>query len=234
MELDWSAQSPHIRTLYHPWQPGDGWDDATIEAAEARLGLRLPNPLRNFYLAYGRRRDLTQTQNPLLNPDELVVRADTLIFWIENQAVWYWGMPCKSLEEDDPPVVNTESGPSGWRVESELDWKPTHAHLSSFLDDMTYLHAFIPGGAIHGGWTRLYGFHDDMPVGQVAWLEEEWSKAIVTPLCFGMDVDLPREYWPTLYVRDGQAFWWGAMAAREAEALDEIGWRFRFPWQKRW
>jgi len=38
----------HIRTLFHPWQPGDGYDEAEIEAAEARLGLRLPNPLRRF------------------------------------------------------------------------------------------------------------------------------------------------------------------------------------------
>jgi hypothetical protein len=51
MELDWSAQSPHIRTLFHPWPPGDGYDEATIQVAEARLGLHLPATLRNFYLA---------------------------------------------------------------------------------------------------------------------------------------------------------------------------------------
>ena len=25
MEFDWSEQSPHIRSLYRPWQPGDGY-----------------------------------------------------------------------------------------------------------------------------------------------------------------------------------------------------------------
>lgn len=73
-----------------------------------------------------------------------------------------------------------------------------------------------------------------MPAGQLAWLEEHWSKATVTPLAFGMDLELPVDEWPTLYVRDGQAFWFGAMAARDVDALDEIGRRFRFPWQKRW
>ncbi len=48
MEPDWSEQSPHIRTLFRPWQPGDGYDEAEIEAAEARLGVRLPTTLRNF------------------------------------------------------------------------------------------------------------------------------------------------------------------------------------------
>lgn len=227
MELDWSRQSAHIRTLFRPWQPGDGYEEAMIEEVEARLGLRLPTILRNFYLAWGRRRDLVRLEYPLLSPGKLQVREDTLLFWVENQAVLYWGVPSAAVEETDPPVVVTLSGP-------ELHWKPSHATLSSFLDDLVYFHAFLPGGAIHGGWTRLYGFHDDLPAGQVAWLEEEWDKAIVTPLAFGLDLDLPIEEWPTLYVRDGQAFWWRAMAAREAEALDEISQRFRFPWLKRW
>jgi hypothetical protein len=53
MELDWSEQSPHIRTLYRRWQPGDGYEEAIIAAAEAKLGLRLPAILRNFYPTSG-------------------------------------------------------------------------------------------------------------------------------------------------------------------------------------
>jgi hypothetical protein len=208
MECDWSEQSPHIRTLLRPWQPGDGYDEATLQAAEERLGVRLPRTLRQFYLAWGRRADLTQRVHPLLPPDELEIRDDALEFWAENQAVVLWGIRCERLEEADPPVV------VAWNLKEGLEWTPSHAHLSTFLDDMTSHHAFCPGGAIHGGWIRLYGFHDDMPAGQVAWLEEEWSKATVTPLAFGMDPDLPVENWPTLYVRDGQAFRWAAMAAR--------------------
>ena len=60
MELDWSEQSPHIRTLFRPWQPGEGYDEADIPEAEARLGVRLPPLLRNFYLAWGMRHDLTK------------------------------------------------------------------------------------------------------------------------------------------------------------------------------
>jgi hypothetical protein len=33
MDLDWSAQSPHICTLFRPWQPGDGYDKAAMQEA---------------------------------------------------------------------------------------------------------------------------------------------------------------------------------------------------------
>jgi hypothetical protein len=65
------------------------------------------------------------------------------LFWEENQAVLYWGVPCAALEKADPPVLVAASGP-------ELHWEPSHAHLSSFLGDMAYFHAFVPGGAIYG------------------------------------------------------------------------------------
>src|SRR5215467_5366690 len=102
MELDWSDQSPHIRTLFRPWQPGDGYEEASIQAAEARLGVRLPTALRNFYLAWGQRRELAMIHTYLLPPDDVVIRADTLIFWADHQAVRYWGVRREALEQSDP------------------------------------------------------------------------------------------------------------------------------------
>jgi hypothetical protein len=242
MELDWSEQSPHIRTLFRPWQPGDGYDEATIQLAEGRLSLRLPTLLRTFYLAWGRRRDMTQLHNPLLNPDALKVAANTLMFCAENQAVLYWGVPCEALNEADPPVLVTYAGPSGWRVASELDWRPSHAHLSGFLDSLTYLHAFC-GGAVHAGATQPH--IPNLSASQVAWLEEHWNKARVSPIFFqliGPD-SLIDSTWPTLYVRDGQAFSEStgfigegskcALVAREAEALDEVSQALQINWAER-
>lgn len=230
MELDWSEQSPHIRSLYRPWQPGDGYDEASLQAAEARLGVRLPASLWNFYLAWGRREDLTRTSDYLLTPEELLIQANTLIFCAENQSVVYWGMPRKALVEPDPPVVVTLSGPSGWKVESELQWTPSHTHLSSFLDDLTYQHA-LAGGAIHKGVSAR------MPpqTQQLAWLEEAWGKARVTPTCFGLspDDDVPF----TLYIRKGQALLWVfecVAVAGEARALDEIAQALQIIWEERY
>jgi hypothetical protein len=177
---------------------------------------------------------MTQMNQHLLEPEGLVVRADTLIFCIENQSVVYWGVPLAALEEGDPPVAVTESGPSGWDVASELNWSPSQAHLSGFLDDLTYLHAFC-GGAIHGGWTQPY-LPTPPPADQIAWLEEHWSKAAVTAMCLGFDPRVVKEG-PTLYVRDGQACCWltgCSVAAREAEVVDEIGQRFQIKWANRW
>ena len=230
MELDWSEQSPHIRTLFRPWQPGDGYDEATIQVAEARLGLRLPAPLRTLYRAWGRRQDLTESYNGLLHPEQLALGEATLAFCVENQEACYWGVRREALTEENPPVVKTDTLGSTWKVTLELDWTPSHAHLSDFLDDLTYKHAFY-GGALHGGSTDLYS--PDLPAHNIAWLEEYWSKATVTTLVFGFDTDSP----PTLYVRDGQAFWESpgcSMAAREAEALDEIGQWFQLTWKHRW
>src|ERR1051326_7742998 len=94
MELDWSAQSPHIRTLFRPWQLGDGYDEATIQEVETRLGIRLPAKLRNFYLAWGKRKDMTEAVDPLLSPEHLAIKEDALMFWVEHQAHRYWGVSC--------------------------------------------------------------------------------------------------------------------------------------------
>lgn len=154
MDLDWSEQSPHIRTLFRPWQPGDGYDEATLLAAEARLGVRLPATLWAFYRAWGRRRDLTRMQDTLLAPDQLMVRADALIFSEENQGSWYWAVPRKALEEANPPIVIALAGELR-EVQSTLPWRPSHPRLSNFLDDFTYWHAIFRG-AVHGGSTDVF------------------------------------------------------------------------------
>lgn len=171
------------------------------------------------------------------------MQAEILIIGEQSEDVGYWGVRREALEEDDPPVLATPSGPSGWEVESELDWTPGHAHLSGFLDDLTYHHAFC-GGALHGAWTDLF-LYADPPAHQFAWLEENWHKATAGPMVFGLSPDPPSESsdstsdrWPTLYVREGQALHWTSawcLAAREAEVVDEISQRFQIRgWAKRW
>ncbi len=233
MEVDWSEQSAHIRTLYRPWQPGDGYEEATITAAETQLGIHLPAPLRTFYQALGLRRDMTQMNTCLLGPDELVVRADAVIFCVENQATCYWAVRREALEESNPPIVIADALQE-WKVQeiqSPLTWKPSHAHLSDFLDDFTYQHALC-GGAIHGGFTGGFHHHEY----QNAWLERHWHRIPVGPMCFGLDVDAT-DYDLPFYVRDGQALAWfyGCSAAvREAEALDEISQALQITWVERW
>ena len=233
MELDWSEQSPHIRTLYHPWQPGDGWEENVIAAAEARLGVRLPAPLRIFYQAWGRRKDVTQTNQSLLDPGELVRRPDALIFCAENQGTCYWAIEGKTLEEADPPVVIADAL-RDWEmseISSPLIWTPSHTHVSDFLDTLTYHHALC-GGAMHGGYTELFQHQES----QNAWLEQHWRRTAVGPMVFGL-VDGDYDDLP-FYVRNGQAAlaWLGgySVAARSVEDIDEIGQALQVTWKHRW
>jgi hypothetical protein len=195
MDLDWSEQSPHIRTLFRPWQNGNGYTEDDIAAAEVRCGMRLPVTLQSFYGTWGRRRDLTQMNEYLLGPDAWAVHSNALIFCAENQGCAYWALPLEMLEEADPPVVVADDElPSVWEVRDGLVWRPSHPQASAFLDDLTYGHAFA-GGALHGahsGRLRLLSW-------QTEWLERHWRTATRT----AVDLRYPENGrgWP-LYVRD--------------------------------
>jgi hypothetical protein len=109
-----------------PLTEGDGCDDAELDAAEDRLGVRLPVALREAYGLFGRRRDLTSIQDTLLSPDELHLDTtrDALIFRLESQAAARWGVLATDLGQPDPPVVvklrlRDEQGES-WQA-----WLPT-------------------------------------------------------------------------------------------------------------
>jgi hypothetical protein len=90
-----------------PLSDDDGWTEADLQAAEGRLGLRLPPAIREAYGLFGRRQDLTSVQDRLLGPDELEVdlTGEVLIYRVENQSVAVWGVPLAAMAQADPPVV---------------------------------------------------------------------------------------------------------------------------------
>ncbi|MFE6867752.1 SMI1/KNR4 family protein [Kitasatospora sp. NPDC057692] len=85
---------------------GDGWAEADLAVAEERLGVRLPTALREAYLLFGRRRDLTSNHDVLLSPAELYVddAKEALVFRHENQGAASWGILLDDVREDDPAV----------------------------------------------------------------------------------------------------------------------------------
>jgi len=87
-------------------ESGDGWLEADLAAAEERLGLRLPTAMREAYLLFGRRKDLTSNHDRLLSPAELYVDGakEALVFRHENQGAASWGILLDSLQDDDPAV----------------------------------------------------------------------------------------------------------------------------------
>ncbi|GAA0371516.1 hypothetical protein NE235_29700 [Actinoallomurus spadix] len=84
-----------------PLTDADGWDDAALDAAEARLGITLPVAVREAYALFGRRTDLTSNQDELLEPKQLHVLDGLLVFREEDQGAARWGV---RLDGPDPAV----------------------------------------------------------------------------------------------------------------------------------
>jgi hypothetical protein len=97
-------------------RPEDGFRDDELR------DLPMPPPLRWWYRWAGRRQNIMSGQNTLLDPGDLVVKDDLLVFYGENQWCYEWGTP---LHGDDPPV-------SG-RCESAEPWVPEGMVLSEHL-----------------------------------------------------------------------------------------------------
>jgi hypothetical protein len=80
-----------------PLEAGDGAGEAELRTAEQRIGAALPAALREAYLLFGGRTDLTANQDPLLPPHKLSLddSGTTVVFRVENQrcAAWGWRQP---------------------------------------------------------------------------------------------------------------------------------------------
>lgn len=70
-------------------KPGEGLSDEKISQMEKRLGFRLPESLRQFYLTVGNLPEITDYHNRFINLSGLETEGDFLVFMIENQAVVY-------------------------------------------------------------------------------------------------------------------------------------------------
>jgi hypothetical protein len=117
-----------------PLTDDDGCTDAELDAAEARLGVRLPAALREAYGLFGRRHDLTSSEDTFLGPAGLYLAdtGDALIFRVGCQDVAHWGVLVADLDKADPPVVMRIM----LRDDRDEAWQPWLASLSSTCMEM--------------------------------------------------------------------------------------------------
>jgi hypothetical protein len=107
----------------------DGVTEAAVKKCERRLGVRLPEAVREYYLTAGKLDQLNKSHNVLFALDELRMDASHLWFMEENQAVVHWGLPVKRLCEEDPVVYQ--------RVNEEgAKWYSQRMRFSTFLTRM--------------------------------------------------------------------------------------------------
>lgn len=153
----------HLRELTdtfldRPLGPGDGFTAEELDAAQARLGLVLPVALREAYALFGRRRELTAVQDRFLPPQDLRVENDVLVYRVEAQGVFAWGVRVENLATDDPPVVRLSRG----TTPGSQPWadRLTNDVVRAALAELVH-----PDGAGTTAWTSEldHGFRDLAP-----------------------------------------------------------------------
>lgn len=225
----WSSNAAHIQSLFRPWNAGDGWDESKVVSAEQSLSISFPPILRNFYLSWGKRSDYTRSNDILLDPQEVFEHYDHIVFGVENQAVMFWGIARDELDNEDPPVqfIYNES--------DDTKWKPSHSHLSDFLDALLYHHAFAKG-AIHGASINVAKDRIDNTIELV---KHNYSALQLDSSPWGM---VPPEDAPwTLYIKPGIAIDVsfitdvGLFATSQAEeSLQELEDLIGMKWEDAW
>ena len=93
-----------LEAIYGAFTARDRVGPRSVEAAEERLGARLPAALRTLYLETGASRRVHQAHNRLVPLAKLEFHGDHLVFYEENQAVVVWGIARAALGRADPPV----------------------------------------------------------------------------------------------------------------------------------
>jgi len=106
----WSLLKDFIAEWHGPLKRGDGYPASELNAAEKRLGLKLPEALREWYQLAGQREDVFATQNFLVSPEELEVEDGLLEVYCENQGIVHWGLKPADLHLPDPPVYLNDDG----------------------------------------------------------------------------------------------------------------------------
>ncbi|MEU6227980.1 SMI1/KNR4 family protein [Streptomyces sp. NPDC047042] len=112
------------------WTPNCGCDDDEITAAENRLGISLPEALRDYYAAAGRHPELMGTGGHehtfrLSAPRHLSIEDGHLVFCGENQWPTRWSVRPDDVGRPDPRVHG--------RAEPGKKWYSEARRLSAFL-----------------------------------------------------------------------------------------------------
>ncbi|MFF3669792.1 SMI1/KNR4 family protein [Microtetraspora malaysiensis] len=194
----------------NPLLPGDGHDVAELDAAEERLGLRLPAALREAYALVGPRDDLTGNQDHLLPPKSLYVdeTGEALVYRLENQHVVEWGIPLAELDRDDPPTVFR------WdMLDKEAErWAPWIDRLSAAFVEIVMSESLFADEDLSG--------NRGLDPETVAALETRYALAPFP----GYPADDPATRWffgPDALLRDdGRSWLW--VRARTPEAMDDV------------
>jgi hypothetical protein len=131
-----------------PLAPGEGYSSAQLDAAERRLGRRLPLALREWFLLAGP--GFAGPARTTLPPDELRLVDGRLLFAeAERLATLTWGVEAANASPEDPAV-------SVGRRDGRMEWTQEYDSVTQFLL-ARLIHAAIRGdlGGTQNGIAEL-------------------------------------------------------------------------------
>lgn len=129
--MDFSA----IRQLFEVYDNAYGYTEEELAAQEHRLNIKLPAALRAYYTGLGKHKEMNQTQDRLILPEQLHVdRSGRMVFYAENQFVAAWGILLADMELDNPPVYVSYD---------DEHWQEEGSTVTEFLISMAYLQAIF-------------------------------------------------------------------------------------------
>jgi hypothetical protein len=192
-----------------PIGPEDGWSRRELAEAEDRLGVRVPEAVKEALALFGKRPEVTSTHDRLLAPAELRLDRDVLVFrndqWIEA-----WGVP---LAGEDPEVLVRRDFEDNY----QYPWKPWMPRFSLACVELVLSMAVFGDG---GGTADRERSDADVPL-----LEEHFT---LLPL------NNPLSRWfvsDDLIIREDDRAWLWA-CARTPEAFELLVERFPGAWER--
>ncbi len=94
-----------IRKLYDIWDDSFGIPESEIFECEKRLGFKLPQIWREYYLQFGTNNQINQTQDNLILPAKIrVQKGEYFSFYQENQGNWQASIKLSESNLENPPV----------------------------------------------------------------------------------------------------------------------------------
>lgn len=220
----WSLLKDFIAEWHGPLEDGDGYPASELDAAEQRLGLKLPEALRELYRFAGKFIE-TFSVNPYAFTalSELNIEDDgEEILWLfaETQAIVDWGVRRQDLAQDDPPVYSDNSYAS---AELLLANKTFSEFVLQVVVHQTACFTEIGGNASGKEDTANIVIANFQPLGLPPWC---WPSDQAQ--FYGSDdvlIELDR---------DGKGYCWIWVAARSERALHDtvklfgLGWEYLY------
>ncbi|MEO6888651.1 MAG: hypothetical protein ABI456_05685 [Ktedonobacteraceae bacterium] len=216
----WVSVKHWIADWHGPLDAKDGLPLMDSTQAEARLGIVLPRPLKEWYSIAGRRADIHSAQNRLVSPAQLEIHDNHAIFYLENQSVVAWGIALSDLGSPDPPVS------------VDLDYA-LHGRAHQWVEENGTVSEFLLQMAVHETlFTSTFSGNAPIDQENIGKIERHYPR-----------LRFPAWHWPvyptrffgdreTLVVVNGAEWLW--VAARNEHAFMKVVARLPVKWAYLW